>query len=68
MGGDVLNALKAIYPTLAKKIKVYIVPSSISPVDILRSKGYEFVRQLYQNHLPKRMCLNFLFKTAAVIR
>jgi len=52
-GWDVLNALKAIYPTLAKKIKVYIVSSSISPVDILRSKGYEFVRQFISKPFTK---------------
>jgi len=39
-GWDVLNAMKVIYPTLAKKIKVYIVSSSVSPVDIVRSKTF----------------------------
>jgi len=52
-GWDVLNALKAIYPILAKKIKVYIVSSSVSPVDIRRSKRYDFVRQFISKPFTK---------------
>ena len=52
-GWDVLNAIKVIYPSLAKKINVYIVSASISPVDISRSKGYDFVRQFITKPFTK---------------
>jgi len=56
-GWDVLNAMKKIYPTLAKKIKVYIVTSSINPADILRSKGFHFVRQFISKPFTKENIL-----------
>jgi CheY-like chemotaxis protein len=52
-GWDVLDAIKAIYPRLAKKIKVYILSASISPVDMLRSKGYDFVLQFITKPFTK---------------
>jgi len=56
-GWDVLNAMKVIYPTLAKKIKVYIVSSSVSPVDIVRSKAYDFVCQFISKPFTKEKVL-----------
>jgi len=58
-GWDVLNALKTIYPTLAKKIKVYIVSSSINPADILRSKSYGFVKQFISKPFTKENVFEF---------
>jgi len=52
-GWDVLDEMKSIYPSLAKKIKVYILSASISPIDILRSKGYAFVSQFISKPFTK---------------
>ncbi len=43
-GWYVLDALKAIYFELSKKISVYIVSASVSPEDIARAKSYHFIR------------------------
>jgi response regulator of citrate/malate metabolism len=42
-GWDFLNAYQKIYHSFRKAIKVYIVSSSIDPMDINRSKDYSFV-------------------------
>ncbi|HVV54789.1 MAG TPA: response regulator [Mucilaginibacter sp.] len=42
-GWDFLNGYKNIYQSIKKAIKVYIVSSSIEPVDYNRSKDYSFV-------------------------
>jgi len=54
-GWDVLDEIKNIYPLLAKKIKVYILTASISPVDIRRSKRYDFVRQFISKPFTKEI-------------
>jgi len=54
-GWDVLDEIKSIYPLLAKKIKVYILTASISPIDILRSKGYDFVSQFISKPFTKEI-------------
>jgi len=59
-GWDVLNALKTLYPFLAKKIGVYIVTSSISFIDIDRSKGYGFVRQFISKPFTKDLARNLV--------
>lgn len=56
-GWDVLNAIKAIYPHLVKKLIVYILSASISPVDILRSKSYHFVSE----YIPKPLTKEHIF-------
>jgi CheY-like chemotaxis protein len=42
-GWDFLNSYKKIYRSLKKKIKIYIVSSSINPREIARTKEYPFV-------------------------
>jgi len=54
-GWDVLDEMKVIYPSLAKKIIVYIISASISPIDILRSKGYSFVKQFISKPFTKEV-------------
>jgi CheY-like chemotaxis protein len=44
-GWDVLNALQAIYPTLPKKIKVYIISASAWSEDVFKAKSYNFVQE-----------------------
>ena len=41
-GWDFLNRFQNIYQSLKKNINIYIVSSSIDPVDINRSKSYPF--------------------------
>jgi len=57
-GWDVLNALKTLYPFLAKKIGVYIVTSSISYIDMDKSKGYDFVKQFISKPFTKDLIHN----------
>ena len=52
-GWDVLDALQAIYPLLAKKISVYIVSASIFQQDINRSKQYPFVKKFISKPFTK---------------
>src|SRR5476649_2255526 len=42
-GWDFLDEFKNMYPTLSKKIKVYVLSSTIDRKDIERSKKYSFV-------------------------
>ena len=57
-GWDVLDVLQPMYPRLAKKIKVYILSASIRPVDMLRSKGYDFVSQFISKPYTKEKLLS----------
>jgi CheY-like chemotaxis protein len=41
-GWDFLNRFQNIYQSLKKNINIYVVSSSIDPVDISRSKSYPF--------------------------
>ena len=43
-GWDFLDGFKKIYPELSKKIKVYVLSSSIKNEDIEKSKTYTFVQ------------------------
>ncbi|WP_461450197.1 response regulator [Mucilaginibacter sp.] len=61
-GWDVLNALKTIYPILAKKINVYIVSSSINPIDVIKSKGYAFVKEFITKPFTKEHIFEFACK------
>lgn len=56
-GWDVLDALKAIYPKLSKKIKVFILSSSVSPIDLSRSKSYDFVQKFISKPFTKEKLL-----------
>ena len=58
-GWDVLDAMKNIYPHLAKKIKVYIVTSSISAADIRKSKGFHFVYNFISKPFTKDKIFEF---------
>jgi CheY-like chemotaxis protein len=52
-GWEVLDELKALYPELSKKIRVYIVSASISPVDILKAESYPFVQRFISKPFTK---------------
>jgi two-component system chemotaxis response regulator CheY len=52
-GWEVLDELQALYPELSKKIKVYIVSASISPVDILKAERYFFIQQFISKPFTK---------------
>jgi CheY-like chemotaxis protein len=52
-GWDVLDALQAIYPMLSKKIMVYIITSSVMPTDIIKAKGYSFVREFFSKPITE---------------
>ena len=42
-GWDFLNSYRNIYKSIKKKIHIFIVSSSINPIEIARSKEYPFV-------------------------
>jgi CheY-like chemotaxis protein len=52
-GWDFLNGYKKIYSSFHKIIRVFIVSSSINPVDVKRSKDYSFVSSFIMKPLNK---------------
>jgi CheY-like chemotaxis protein len=52
-GWDVLDALQDIYPTLSKKMNVYIVSASIFSRDINKAKDYPFVQEFISKPFTK---------------
>jgi CheY-like chemotaxis protein len=52
-GWDVLDALQVIYPTLSKRIKVYIVSVSVWSGDIFKAKEYDFVQKFISKPITK---------------
>ncbi|PYF70138.1 response regulator [Pedobacter nutrimenti] len=52
-GWEFLEEYAAIHQSLAKKIRLYIVSSSISPYEIERSKGMDFVTDFIIKPLSK---------------
>jgi two-component SAPR family response regulator len=52
-GWDFLNGYKKVSDSFTKPIQVYIVSSSISPVDIKRSKSYSFVNSFIMKPLKR---------------
>ena len=42
-GWNVLEALETVYPSLCKKIAIYIISASIIPKDINKALSYDFV-------------------------
>lgn len=59
-GWDFLNGFKKIRASFSKAIKVYIVSSSIDPVDIKRSKRYSFVNSFLMKPIKKEFLQTLL--------
>src|SRR6185312_17426934 len=57
-GWDFLNRFQKIYQTLKKQINVYVVSSSINPIDIDRSKTYPFVTNFISKPVMKEIFEN----------
>ncbi|HEY0246560.1 MAG TPA: response regulator [Mucilaginibacter sp.] len=58
-GWDFLDGFTKIYPALCKKIKVYILSSSIKNEDIEKSKDYAFVQSYITKPLTQGLIKNF---------
>jgi CheY-like chemotaxis protein len=58
-GWDFLEEFKIFYPELAKKIKIYIVSSSVDKQDIARSESYPFVKSFFTKPLTPAMVKEF---------
>jgi CheY-like chemotaxis protein len=52
-GWDFLRNFKNVYPTLKKKIDIFILSSSIDPMDQKRSRDYPFVKGFFIKPLHK---------------
>jgi two-component SAPR family response regulator len=52
-GWDFLKGYKKIYHSFQKAIHIYIVSSSINPVDIKRSKNYSFIDSFVMKPLKR---------------
>ena len=50
-GWDFLEEFEKIYSSLAKKIKIFIVSSSVDKQDIARSESYPFVKSFFTKPL-----------------
>ncbi|HEY2582209.1 MAG TPA: response regulator [Mucilaginibacter sp.] len=50
---NVLDTLQSIYPTLSKKVSVYMISSSIVPKDISKAMSYEFVKDFITKPVTK---------------
>ena len=54
-GWDFLDGFTKIYPTLIKKVKVYILSSSIKREDIEHAKDYSFVQSYITKPLTQKL-------------
>src|ERR1700709_1785077 len=52
-GWHVLEALQEIYPSLSKKMNVYIVSASVLSSDIFKAKSYYFVQEFISKPITK---------------
>ncbi len=57
-GWEVLNALKKIYRSLSKDIKVYIVSASVSSQDRFRALNYSFVHRFISKPITKETLMS----------
>lgn len=57
-GWDFLKNFKNLYPTLQKKIDIFIVSSSVDPHDRSRSEDYPFVKGFLIKPLNKETLIN----------
>jgi CheY-like chemotaxis protein len=64
-GWDFLRNFKYLYPTLKKKIDIFILSSSIDPLDQKRSMDYPFVKGFFIKPLHKDALIN-LYSTYKV--
>jgi two-component system chemotaxis response regulator CheY len=64
-GWEVLDALKAIYPKLSKKVNVYVVSASTWSKDLFKAKSYDFVQNFISKPITKDHLISISDKVTA---